>query len=67
MPTYLYRCPDCLNKEEIKHGMNEELTIKCVHFMCKGVMKKIITASHSGMSSKFFEGNTWEDTKYRRY
>lgn len=43
MPTYLYKC-SCGYEEEIKHGMSENLTPKCIKCDTSMTRKPFVSA-----------------------
>lgn len=58
MALYLYGCTDGHEQEET-HGMTVAPKIKCAK--CGKLMTKKLTAAYTGLSSKYFEGNTFEN------
>lgn len=61
MATYDYKCTACGDIHEEKHSMLQEPEILCPK--CEQPCEKHIAQVHI---DKYFEGNVWEDTKYRK-
>ena len=51
MPTYVYQCA-CGYREELRHGMNEEVVIECTYCLVPLVRKP-------GIGSVTFNGSGW--------
>ena len=52
MPIYLYKCPECQEKQEKDHGMADSPTFTCAK--CDVALKKI-----PGVGAVSFKGGGW--------
>jgi putative FmdB family regulatory protein len=60
MPTYTYQCPQCEQKMDVYHGMNDSPKVKCPD--CKKVAKRLL-GTGSGL---IFKGSGFYETDYKR-